>query len=61
MIGSLRADLVAERRKNDTSLVLRTDGSARAPSEVTNTAQKKRKHADIKIKGGDEENPWVID
>jgi hypothetical protein len=61
MIGSLRADLAAERRKNETSLVLRTDGGARTPSEVTNMAQKKRKHADIKVKGGDEENPWVID
>jgi hypothetical protein len=49
LTGSLQADLVAERNKNGSSPVVRIGGSA------------KRKHADIKAKGGDEENPWVIE
>jgi hypothetical protein len=61
LTGSLQADLVAERNKNGSSSVVRMGGSASASSKATNTAQRKRRHAYTKAKGGDEENRWVVE
>jgi hypothetical protein len=56
----LQENLVAEMKKNKSSARLGMGGSVSGSSKATHPAQKKRRHADIKGEGGDEDNPWVI-